>query len=334
MKHPNLKAPFQIADALLRCLAVLKRCECDSLDMLSLVVASSCESTHKMSDSDSDDGDYLEGQTVQGRNAIYYFQQLIVDGRSDGDSEDDYKDQGGDDNAHIGALKTQTRKRALDQEDLPTTKRVTRGSAPTNDEPPSSRAFRSIADQDAVEKAWKEMNEPTSASPLETPVAAPSPSTIPSEAITSKEELVKVTRTFKFAGDIISEEKWIPKSQYEKEQQQESEKNKEDEEKQAKTEAVAVVSAKPVFKGKLGGVPGRKKPSRLADMAASVGLKPTKLNTLEKSKMDWNSYVSKEGIRDELTHHNKDGYMEKQGFLDRSREKAESDLKAARKANR
>jgi len=35
--------------------------------------------------------------------------------------------------------------------------------------------------------------------------------------------------------------------------------------------------------------------------------KPTKLNTLDKSKMDWNKYVDKEGIKDELKYHNKNG---------------------------
>lgn len=288
--------------------------------------------THKMSDSDSDDGDYFDGQTVESKISISHFQLLILEHHSEGDSDDDYKGEDGDENAQVGASNTQTRKRTLDQEDLPATKRVTRGSATTNDEPPPAKAFRSKADQHAVEKAWKEMNEPTTAIPVAPAAAAPSPSTLPSEEAPGKEELVKVTRTYKFAGDIISEEKWISKSQYEKEQQSASEKKKEDDEKKAKADAIA--PSKPVFKGKLGGVPGRKKPSRLADMAASVGLKPTKLNTLEKSKMDWNTYVSKEGIRDELTHHNKDGYMEKKEFLDRAREKHESDLKAARKANR
>ena len=43
-------------------------------------------------------------------------------------------------------------------------------------------------------------------------------------------------------------------------------------------------------------------------------LKP-KLNTLEKSKLDWVKYVDEEGITDELALHNKDGYLARQDFL-------------------
>lgn len=51
---------------------------------------------------------------------------------------------------------------------------------------------------------------------------------------------------------------------------------------------------------------GRPK-SNLSEIAASLKNKPQKINTLEKSKMDWNKYVDKEGLVDELKYHNKNG---------------------------
>ncbi|CAG8475772.1 7987_t:CDS:2 [Scutellospora calospora] len=49
--------------------------------------------------------------------------------------------------------------------------------------------------------------------------------------------------------------------------------------------------------------------STLGQLAASLNKKPKKLNTLEKSKVDWKEYVDKEGIVDELKYHNKNGYI-------------------------
>uniref|UniRef100_A0A0K3CGP8 SWR1-complex protein 5 n=1 Tax=Rhodotorula toruloides TaxID=5286 RepID=A0A0K3CGP8_RHOTO len=71
-----------------------------------------------------------------------------------------------------------------------------------------------------------------------------------------------------------------------------------------------------------GGAPKRKKAGGLAGVAASLGVgKPAKLNTLEKSKLDWNSFVSTQtGLEDTLAHARKDGYLEKRDFLDRGEE--------------
>ncbi|GAA5843607.1 hypothetical protein JCM9279_000806 [Rhodotorula babjevae] len=66
--------------------------------------------------------------------------------------------------------------------------------------------------------------------------------------------------------------------------------------------------------------PKRKAGGGLAGMAATLGVgkKPAKLNTLEKSKLDWDSYVStQEGLSDTLTHARKDGYLDRRDFLDR-----------------
>jgi|SRR5581483_4995619 len=45
----------------------------------------------------------------------------------------------------------------------------------------------------------------------------------------------------------------------------------------------------------------------LDQLASSLKKKPTKLNTLEKSKLDWKKYIEQEQIADELKYHNKNG---------------------------
>jgi hypothetical protein len=51
------------------------------------------------------------------------------------------------------------------------------------------------------------------------------------------------------------------------------------------------------------------------------------MNTLEKSKLDWQGYVDREGIRDDLKYKNKDGYMEKVAFLQRVDDRRLNQLK-------
>ncbi|KAF9192453.1 Craniofacial development protein 1 [Haplosporangium sp. Z 767] len=75
-----------------------------------------------------------------------------------------------------------------------------------------------------------------------------------------------------------------------------------------------------------------RKKSNLDALAATYGVKkPPKLNTLEKSKLDWRNFVGKEGIEDELKHHNKDGYMEKVAFLQRTDERRDKEYQMLKK---
>lgn len=57
----------------------------------------------------------------------------------------------------------------------------------------------------------------------------------------------------------------------------------------------------------------------LGSVLGQIG-KKTKIGTLEKSKLDWNSFKRQEGIDEQLQTHNKgkDGYLERQDFLQRT----------------
>ncbi|CAO3628928.1 unnamed protein product [Mucor hiemalis] len=71
--------------------------------------------------------------------------------------------------------------------------------------------------------------------------------------------------------------------------------------------------------------------SSLSSLVSQYNIKEPKLNTLEKSKLDWQGYVDREGIKDELKYKNKDGYMEKVAFLQRVDDRRLNQLKSGQK---
>ena len=71
--------------------------------------------------------------------------------------------------------------------------------------------------------------------------------------------------------------------------------------------------------------------SSLSSLVSQYNIKEPKLNTLEKSKLDWRGYVDREGIKDDLKYKNKDGYMEKVAFLQRVDDRRLNDLKSGQK---
>ncbi|GAA6043487.1 hypothetical protein JCM8097_000738 [Rhodosporidiobolus ruineniae] len=90
---------------------------------------------------------------------------------------------------------------------------------------------------------------------------------------------------------------------------------------------------------KLGGAPKRKAGGGLAAAAAKLGVgkKPAKLNTLEKSKLDWNNHVTTTGDSDDLATARRNGFLEKKDFLDRVEGKREEEwerLKAGRRGQK
>ncbi|XP_028931618.1 craniofacial development protein 1 [Ornithorhynchus anatinus] len=64
---------------------------------------------------------------------------------------------------------------------------------------------------------------------------------------------------------------------------------------------------------------GVKKPSGMNSLLGKIGAKKQKMSTLEKSKLDWETFKEEEGIGEELAIHNrgKEGYIERKAFLER-----------------
>lgn len=77
-----------------------------------------------------------------------------------------------------------------------------------------------------------------------------------------------------------------------------------------------------------------KRPSLIDKFMSAHGSKKLKLSTLEKSRLDWASFVDQRKIGDELKLHNKAGYLDKQDFLGRVQEKQDIEYQKAKEEER
>ena len=59
------------------------------------------------------------------------------------------------------------------------------------------------------------------------------------------------------------------------------------------------------FLSDLGGGPSVKRAVGMSGILGQIGGKKQKMSTLEKSKMDWDTFKSEEGITEELAIHNR-----------------------------
>ncbi|KAI9321244.1 bucentaur or craniofacial development-domain-containing protein [Dichotomocladium elegans] len=74
--------------------------------------------------------------------------------------------------------------------------------------------------------------------------------------------------------------------------------------------------------------------STLTALVSQYNIKVPKMNTLDKSRADWQGFVDREGIQDDLKYKNKDGYMEKVAFLNRVDERRLTHLKSGRNSSK
>ena len=147
----------------------------------------------------------------------------------------------------------------------------------------------------------------------------------------AEDETLTIKRTYVFAGETISEEKQVPKASAEARLYLKS---------LREPDANASAAASPTK-------PPLRRPKKRTSMfepnphGTVKGLTPTgasankgpKLNTIEKSKLDWAGFVDKEGIQEELDGAGKakEGYLGRMDFLGRVEAKREEEAKSARK---
>uniref|UniRef100_L7M464 Craniofacial development protein 1 n=1 Tax=Rhipicephalus pulchellus TaxID=72859 RepID=L7M464_RHIPC len=128
----------------------------------------------------------------------------------------------------------------------------------------------------------------------------------PSSSTTSPQEVpekkVKITQLLEFAGETIKVDKEVAADS--KEARLFAQKEETAETAQTKS---------PVL-------PGKRKPIGVGNVLNQLFNKKQKISTLEKSKLDWDNYKQSEGLVEDLQSHNrgKDGYLEKQAFLQRA----------------
>ncbi|KAK5047722.1 hypothetical protein LTR84_006387 [Exophiala bonariae] len=201
-----------------------------------------------------------------------------------------------------------------------------------------------------VDKIWEEMNRPaTAAASADALDKTQSPNSKPGNPTAGEgdkenrpvanavaegdaEEIITIKRTYKFAGEIHTEEKTVAKSSAEAQlwlSQHQS----------PKTEVLTAdgrVVQRPLrtysrFDPNLSKLEAFKS-SWLGQNAQNTNFKGPKLNVVEKSKMDWAVHVDSEGLKDELETHgkSKEGYLNRMDFLRDVEQRKESEARDAR----
>lgn len=177
-----------------------------------------------------------------------------------------------------------------------------------------------IAEKDSEASPLKDQTRET------TRVAANAQGVAPAEASIA-EDMILIKRTYEFAGETVAEEKQVPKSSAE-----------------ARLYLAAVAAQQKPASSTPNQKPPLRRPKKRTSMfeptpddspLSTPGAKGkgTKLNTIEKSKLDWAGYVDKEGIKDELegAEKAKDGYLGRMDFLDKMSAKREGDISTLKK---
>lgn len=156
------------------------------------------------------------------------------------------------------------------------------------------------------------------------------------------EEMVKIKRTYKFAGEVITEEKLVPKDSAEAKLYLSETKDKpvdgaDDEDAASKTSALKLRRPLRKYSRFDPNPPDAIKKSwekqpATAEADNNKQAKGPKLNTVEKSRLDWAEYVDQAGIKDELNVHSKakEGYLGRMEFLSRVDAKREEERRRIR----
>ncbi|KAL4809312.1 bucentaur or craniofacial development-domain-containing protein [Aspergillus unguis] len=227
---------------------------------------------------------------------------------------------------------------------------------------PLARIDGATVDVDAL---WAQMNAPDSSSGLAPSQdtkkqATPGPddvemrdqeNTEPTTTTTQEkpqtqypEQMVKIKRTYKFAGEIITEEKVVPKDSAEAKLflsgGQDGEVITAVEDANAETTTSKVTHLRrPLRKisrfdpnptGAIKKSWEKQPPTEAAGRGENA--RGPKVNTVEKSRMDWAAYVDRAGISDELRTHSKakEGFLGRMDFLDRVDAKKEEERRNAK----
>jgi hypothetical protein len=209
-----------------------------------------------------------------------------------------------------------------------------------------------------VDALWAQMNAPESQLALEasqtehkhesTPdesdrvadMSAPKQSAPQSEDKTRhgqhKEQMVKIKRTYKFAGEMITEEKVVPKNSAEAKAFLSSGENVEYAEVENANGATSTANLRRPLRKISRFDPNPtgliKKSWEKQAMETAADAAGPKINTVEKSRLDWAQYVDQAGIKDELRTHSKakEGYMGRMDFLGRVESKRDEEARQAR----
>lgn len=181
---------------------------------------------------------------------------------------------------------------------------------------------------------------PTQEKDATEPEKASTPTPTPTEArkqVKFTEEMIKIKRTYKFAGEMITEEKTVPKDSAEAKIYLASGENVDTVDAAEIETNETIKLRRPLrkvsrFDPNPTGSIKKSWEKQVTEPGATEAAKGPKINTVEKSRLDWAQYVDQAGIKDELVVHSKakEGYMGRMDFLGRVDAKREEEMRNAR----
>lgn len=124
---------------------------------------------------------------------------------------------------------------------------------------------------------------------------------------------ITITKVFDFAGEEVRVTKEVDANSLEAKSFLKKEETSQENNGKQPVSSEPTPSAPPSFGSSV------KRPAGMGSILNRIGGKKQKMSTLEKSKLDWDTFKSEEGIGDELAIHNrgKEGYVERKNFLER-----------------
>ncbi|KAM0198774.1 hypothetical protein ACHAPA_001003 [Fusarium lateritium] len=148
--------------------------------------------------------------------------------------------------------------------------------------------------------------------------------------------MIRIKRTYNFAGRVHTEEKLVPRDSAEAKLYLASQ--SQDVPAEGPEKRVTRKAFRSAFEPQMELLPHRSDLNlgMAARIKAAKEAQAKKLNVVEKSRMDWAGYVDKEGIKDELelAGKSKDSYMAREDFLAKSEALREEDSRRARLAGK
>lgn len=177
--------------------------------------------------------------------------------------------------------------------------------------------------------ANKPAEQPDTAAAADAAAAAPEPT---KTSAADPPDMVRIKRKYNFAGKVHTEEKLVPRDSAEAKLYLES--VAPDDSSTSPTRPAPRRAFRSAFEPAL--EPHQRRGDLNLGVAARLKAREAvgaeKLNTVEKSRMDWAGFVDREGIKDELeaAGRSKGSYVEREGFLARSEARREEDARRAR----
>lgn len=152
----------------------------------------------------------------------------------------------------------------------------------------------------------------------------------------SQDDTVRIKRTYNFAGRVHTEEKVVARDSAEAKLYFASKGSDDTTAAEAPSKRTTKKAFRSIFEPLHDPQPQRADLDLGVTARAQAGQEARKLNTVEKSRMDWAGYVDKEGIKDDLqaAGRSKDSYNVREDFLARSEARREQDARQARVTGR